>query len=96
MGNGFINPPWQQRDRAMGGRKVKRERLQGREEGRGIRDGSGERGMEGWGLDRAVRNSDPFPRWPPWIISRPTAGIQDHSPPSLRSSGPAPRVHSVS
>lgn len=68
------------------------------EEGREGRDGEG----EGGGSAYAVRNADPFPRWPLWTISLPTAGPKNHnvprlSPfPTLLSAGPAPRIHNVS
>lgn len=41
-------------------------------EGRGGRDGDGQgEGKEGGGSAYAVRNADPFPRWPLWTISLP-------------------------
>lgn len=50
----------------------------------------------------AVRNADPFPRWPRWTISLPTAGPKNHNVPrlslfpTLSSAGPDPRIHNVS
>lgn len=69
-------------------------------EGREGRDGEGE-GKEGGGSAYAVKNADPFPRWPLWTISRPTAGPENHSVPrlslfpTLRSAGPAPRIYTA-
>lgn len=56
-------------------------------------------GMEGGGLYCTVRNTDPFPRWPFWTISLPTAAPQDRNiphvslSPTLHLTGPAPRIY---
>lgn len=49
----------------------------------------------------AVRNADPFPRWPRWTISLPIADPKNHIVlrlpllPTLLSAGLAPRIHNV-
>lgn len=87
----FFTPPCQERDRGKGGRKVKRKiEEKGREraavnrgEGRELKEGMVGGGKEGVGLNCAVRNADPFPRWPLWTISFLIAGSQDYNLPCL-------------
>lgn len=57
-----------------------------------VNRGEGRRAKEGMERERererrvgacAVRNADPFPRWPLWAISLPAAGPKNHNAPCL-------------
>lgn len=106
MREDFFTPPQGERDGGKGGRRARRKterkvkkllRTEGRaERGKGWR-GRVEEG--GGGSAYAVRNADPFPRWPLWTISLPTAGPKNHNAPRLPPpafAGLAPRIHNVS
>lgn len=90
MREDFFTPPQGERDGGKGGRRARRKterkvkkllRTEGRaERGKGWR-GRVEEG--GGGSAYAVRNADPFPRWPLWTISLPTAGPKNHNAPRL-------------
>lgn len=103
MRKDFFTPPWRERDGGKKGRKVKIEREGERKSCCEQRGGERSEGRDGQGegkrvgvLACAVRNADPFPRWPHWTISLPTAGPQDHNVSLPPPSGPAPRIHNVS
>ncbi|KAA8580063.1 hypothetical protein FQN60_005598 [Etheostoma spectabile] len=63
------------------------------------RKGWRRRRKEDGGSAFAVRNADPFPRWPLWTISLPTASPKNHNVPrlslfpTLRFAGLATRTH---
>lgn len=109
MREDFFTPPEEERNGGKGGRrargKIERKvKKLLRTEGRGEKEGVEREGKEGGGGSAyAVRNADPFPRWPLRTISLPTAGPKNHnvprpspSTPSTLSAGLAPRIHNVS